>query len=199
MRAISLVSAVSAAVVSAGALTLSAPAAHAAVTGDNDITSFGFSITPTTIAAGGQVTLKVDGCDADAHATSGVFDKVTIPRGQTANATVDWDAKPGAMYTVTFECKGETGTTDLTIATGGGNHNGGNQSGGDQWGGQHNGGQHNGGQHNDATAHRGVRAGIGGTFSDLDFHELALGGALIAGALGSAYYWARRRPSESGS
>lgn len=185
MRAISIASA---AVVTAGALTFTAPAAHAAVTGDNDITSFGFSITPTTVAAGGQVTLKVDDCDADAHATSGVFDKVTIRNGQTASATVDWDAKPGAMYTVTFECKGETGTTDLTIATG-------NQTGGNHTGGNNTGGNHTGGNN----VHRGVRAGIGGSLSDLDFHELALGGALIAGALGSAYYWARRRTGEDGS
>lgn len=184
MRAISIASA---AVVTAGALTFAAPAAHAAVTGDNNITSFGFSITPTTVAAGGQVTLKVDGCDTDAHATSGVFDKVTIPKGRTATATVDWDAKPGAMYTVTFECKGETGTTDLTIATG-------NQSGGNQTGGHHTGGQHTGN-----TVHRGVRAGIGGAFGDLDFGELALGGALIAGALGCAYHWTRKRPGEDGS
>ncbi|MDQ8705062.1 hypothetical protein RCO28_21570 [Streptomyces sp. LHD-70] len=181
MRAISLASA---AVVTAGALALTTPAAHATVAGDNDnnITSFGFSVTPSTVAAGGQVHLKVDGCDATAHATSGVFDKVRIPRGRTATATVDWDAKPGAMYTVTFECKGETGTTDLTIATGGGQHTGG----------QHTGGQ----QHN---VHRGVHAGIGGAFGDLDFHDLALGAALITGALGSAYYWARRRPDEDGA
>ncbi|MDI3389204.1 hypothetical protein QIS99_23835 [Streptomyces sp. B-S-A8] len=186
MPGVSAVSAASVAVLTAGALVLAAPAAHATVAGDNDnnITSFGFSVTPSTVAAGGQVTLKVDGCKAAAHATSGVFDPVTIRKHQTATATVDWDAKPGAMYTVTFECKGETGTTDLTIAKGGGHHTGGNQTGGNQTGGR---------QHN---VQRGVNAGIGGTFGKLDFSELALGAALITGALGSAYYWARRRPSE---
>ncbi|MDI3403895.1 hypothetical protein [Streptomyces cavernicola] len=196
MRAISLASA---AVVTAGALALTAPAAHATVAGDkdNNITSFGFSVTPSTVAAGGKVTLKVDGCDADAHATSGVFDKVTIRKGRTATAAVDWDAKPGAMYTVTFECKGETGTTDLTISTGGGQHTGGQHTGGQHTGGMNTGGMDTGGrQHN---TQRGVKAGIGGAFSDLDFSELALGAALIAGALGSAYYWARRRPNEDGA
>ncbi|MFC7309645.1 hypothetical protein ACFQVC_36210 [Streptomyces monticola] len=181
MRAISLAAT---ALVTASALTLAAPTAQAAVTAEGDITSFGFSVTPSTIAAGGQVTLKVDDCDSEATATSGVFDMVKIPKGQTATATVDWDAKPGAMYTVTFDCGGEKGTTDLTIATGGGS------TGGSSTGGMSTGGTHTGGTH-----HRGVKAGIGGSLSDLDFGEIALGAALIAGALGSAYYWARRRPA----
>ncbi|MFM9369883.1 hypothetical protein [Streptomyces sp. Da 82-17] len=184
MRAISLASAT---VLAAGALTLTA-CGHSAAAGDNNITSFGFSVNPKTVAAGGQVTLKVDGCNADAHVTSGVFDKVTIPKHRgSATTHVDWDAKPGAMYTVTFECKGETGTTDLTIATGGGQHTGG----------QHTGGQHTGGQHHNM--HRGVKAGIGGTLADLNFGELALGAALIAGALGTAYHWTRRTADEDGA
>ncbi|MGW0734965.1 hypothetical protein [Streptomyces sp. NPDC002851] len=177
MRAISLTSLTLA---SAGALALAcAPtAAHTAVSGDeHNITSFGFSVSPTTVAPGGQVTLKVDGCEHNATASSGVFDTVTIPKGQSsATAHVDPDAKPGARYTVTFECKGEKGTTDLTIASGGG-HTGG----------------HTGG------VHKGVKAGIGGSSGDLDLGEIALGAALIAGALGSAVHWARRRPTEDGS
>ncbi|SDJ46393.1 hypothetical protein [Streptomyces indicus] len=144
----------------------------AAARGDNNITSYGFSVTPSTIAAGGQVTLKVDGCQDTATASSGVFDTVRIPSGQSATATVDWDAKPGAMYTVTFSCKGENGTTNLTIASG---NNG--------W--------------TNPPVHHGVKAGIGGSLADLDFGEIAFGAALIAGALGSALHFARRRPAES--
>ncbi|RII20265.1 hypothetical protein DSC45_03495 [Streptomyces sp. YIM 130001] len=173
MRAIS---AAAVTLLSAGALALAAPAAMAGDeepgTNKNDITSFGFSVTPSTVAAGGQVTLKADGCDSAVKASSGVFDTVTVHKGKPATANVDWDAKPGAMYKVTFDCNGEKGTTDLTIASGGG------------------------GNPTTPPHHKGVNGGIGGSFSNLDLGEIALGGALIAGALGSAYYWARRRPDE---
>ncbi|MBC9713818.1 hypothetical protein H9Y04_14700 [Streptomyces sp. TRM66268-LWL] len=165
------------------ALTIGMPPAQAevkteaksAVMGDNNITSYGFSVTPSTIAAGGQVTLKVDGCSDTATASSGVFDTVRISPGQSATATVDWDAKPGAMYTVTFSCKGETGTTNLTIASGSGG-----------W-------TH---QPTNPPIHHGVKAGIGGSLADLDFGEIAFGAVLIAGALGSALHFARRRPAD---
>ncbi|MFP3986584.1 hypothetical protein U9R90_03590 [Streptomyces sp. E11-3] len=164
----------SVALLSAGALALGSTTASAAITGDtSNITSFGFSVTPSTVAAGGHVTLKADGCDKPVTVTSGVFDTVKIPKGDTVSAKVDWDAKPGATYEITFDCKGETGTTDLTIAAGG-NHQ--NTTGG--------------------TIHRGVKAGAGGSFGNLDIGEIALGAALIVGALGSAVYWARRRPGE---
>ena len=172
MRAIRVASAT---LLAATALTLTAPTASAAVTDDtnNNITSFGFRVTPSTIAAGGQVTLSVDGCDGDAKVTSGVFDDAHIPKGQqSTTAQVFPDAKPGAMYEVTFDCKGETGTTDLTIATGRPT------------------------THPTAPVHRGVKAGVGGSFGGLDLHEIALGGALIVGTLGTAYYWTRRRAGE---
>ncbi|MGH4030176.1 hypothetical protein ACQB60_14695 [Actinomycetota bacterium Odt1-20B] len=169
MRAIPVAAAT---LLTATTLALAAPTASAAVAGDNNITSFGFHVSPTTIAAGGQVTLSVDGCEGDAKATSGVFDDVSIPKGQgSATANVFWDAKPGAMYEVTFSCKNsagnwESGTTDLTIATGRPDNN---------------------------TVRRGVKAGVGGSIGGFDLQELGLGAALIAGALGTAYYWTRRR------
>lgn len=108
----------SAALLGVTALAFAAPAAQAAVM-NNDVTSFGFSVVPSTIAAGGQVTLRVDGCNDDTRVSSGVFDPVTIPKGhKSARANVDWDAKPGASYRVTFNCGGESGRTDLTIAIG---------------------------------------------------------------------------------
>lgn len=179
MRAIRVASA---ALLAAAALTLTAPTASAAVADEgegepnNNITSFGFHVTPSTVAAGGQVTLSVDDCAGKTKVTSGVFDDAHINKGQqSVTAMVFPDAKPGAMYEVTFKCKGETGTTDLTIATGRPT------------------------SHPTAPVHRGVRAGVGGSLGGLDLHEIALGGALILGTLGTAYYWTRRRTGDDNS
>ncbi|WJV44829.1 hypothetical protein [Streptomyces flavofungini] len=177
MRAIRVASA---ALLTATALTLTAPPASAAVTGEENITSFGFRVTPSTIAAGGQVTLSVDGCEHNTKVTSGVFDDVTIPKGQSsATAKVFWDAKPGAMYEVTFTCGQESGTTDLTIVGGGSTSNP---------------------SHHPTPHHtRGVKAGVGGSSGGFDGGQLALGGALIAGVIGTAYYWTRRRTGQGES
>ncbi|MEV8320269.1 hypothetical protein AB0Q95_39575 [Streptomyces sp. NPDC059900] len=184
MRAISVASAT---LLAATALTLTATTASAAVADDtdtnNNITSFGFRVTPSTIAAGGQVQLSVDGCEGDTKVTSGVFDDAHIPRGQqSVSTTVFPDAKPGAMYEVTFDCKGETGTTDLTIATGRPTSHP----------------THHPTSH-PTGAHRGVKAGVGGSLGGFDLHEIALGGALIVGTLGTAYYWTRRRTGDGES
>ncbi|CAM5628169.1 Lipoprotein OS=Streptomyces alboniger OX=132473 GN=CP975_31895 PE=4 SV=1 [Streptomyces alboniger] len=182
MRAIRVASA---ALLTASVLTLTVPPASATVTGDenNNITSFGFRVTPSTIAAGGQVTLGVDSCDGDTKITSGVFDDAHIPHGQSSTtAQVFWDAKPGAAYEVTFDCKGETGKTDLTIATG--------------RDGDHSRPEHQRPEH---STHKGVKAGTGGSLGGLDAHEIALGAALILGAVGTAYYKARRRTGEDGA
>ncbi|QEV21535.1 hypothetical protein [Streptomyces alboniger] len=182
MRAIRVASA---ALLTATALTLTVPPASATVRGDetnNNITSFGFRVTPSTIAAGGQVTLSVDGCEGDTKVTSGIFDDAHIPKGQSSTtAQVFWDAKPGAMYEVTFDCKGETGKTDLTIATGRPDGNNNHQN-----------------QHQNPV-NKGVKAGIGGSLGGLDLHEIALGGALILGTLATAYYKTRRRTGENHS
>jgi hypothetical protein len=142
---------------------------------DHDITSFGFDVTPSTIAAGGRVTLSVEGCRKTAEVTSGVFDTVTLHKGQsTGTATVDWEARPGAVYDVTFRCGHESGHTDLTIA---------------------------GGRPDDPThppAHRGVKAGVGGAAGGFDPGEIGLGAALVAGSVGAAYRWSRRRAGEHG-
>lgn len=185
MRAIRVASAT---LLAATALTLTATTASAAVADDtdtnNNITSFGFRVTPSTIAAGGQVTLSVDGCKGNTTVTSGVFDDAHIPKGQNSvSAMVFPDAKPGAMYEVTFKCKGETGTTDLTIATGRPTHQP----------------THQPTHHATTPVHRGVKAGVGGSFGGLDLHEIALGGALIVGTLGTAYYRTRRRTGDGDS
>ncbi|MET9556147.1 hypothetical protein [Streptomyces sp. NPDC006645] len=114
MRAIR---AASAALLGAVALALTTPAV-AMATAAAPVTPFGFAVTPSVIAAGGQVTLTVTGCSSTATAESGVFDDTVIPSGGSARASIFWDAKPGAMYEVTFTCNGQEGTTDLTIAGG---------------------------------------------------------------------------------
>ncbi|MET7473627.1 hypothetical protein ABZT17_04560 [Streptomyces sp. NPDC005648] len=185
MRAIRVASA---ALLGVCALTLSAPAAVAS--GGGNITPFGFSVLPSTIAAGGQVTLQLNrdgGCRGPATVTSAVFDAVTIPPGRSAaTATVDWDAKPGATYQVTFTCDGVSGSTALTIA---------------------------GGRPVGPTPlpinpvnpiaplnpDRGVRAGEGGSIAGFDLKEIGLGAALIAGSVAAAYHFSRRRTGEGGA
>ncbi|CAL9284584.1 hypothetical protein ABZ568_11405 [Streptomyces olindensis] len=166
MRAICVASAV---LLGAGALTSCVPAADAAIA-----TDFGFAVEPSTVAAGGRVTLRVErneACRGEAAVSSAVFDVVTIPPGKSsATAVVDWDAKPGAVYDVEFVCDESSGTARLTIAGGRPTHH-----------------------------HRhpkGVHAGEGGTFAGLDLKEIGLGAALIAGSLGAAYHFSRRRPDE---
>jgi hypothetical protein len=105
MRAIR---AASAALLGAAALALTTPAA--AQQGD-------FVISPRTVQPGGKVVLSAPGCPGTAMASSGVFDTATIPAGGAATATVDWDARRGAVYTVNFTCAGGSpGSADLTIA-----------------------------------------------------------------------------------
>ncbi|MGW6548398.1 hypothetical protein ACWGBH_36970 [Streptomyces massasporeus] len=172
MRAIGLASAV---LLGAGALTSCVPAADAAIQ-----TDFGFSVMPSTVAAGGEVTLRVErnkACRGEAAVNSEVFDMVTIPRGESwATAVVDWDAEPGAVYDVEFECDRSSGTARLTIA-------GGRPT-------------HHPTHHPTRHPHKGVHAGEGGTFAGFDLKEIGLGAALIAGSLGVAYHFSRRRTDE---
>jgi hypothetical protein len=177
----------SAALLGVTALTFTAPAAVAGDgDGNNNITPFGFSVQPSTIAAGGQVSLLLKrdgGCKGNATVSSGVFDTVTIRQGQSqATALVDWDAKPGALYEVTFTCDGMSGHTDLTIATGRTNNNVPNPNPNQN--------------QNQVPVQRGVRAGVGGSIAGFDLKEIGLGSALIAGSVGAAWYMSRRRPAD---
>ncbi|MFF7330230.1 hypothetical protein [Streptomyces sp. NPDC008150] len=175
MRAIRVASA---ALLGVTALAFSAPAAVAKGDNDHNITPYGFSVLPSTIAAGGQITLTLDrdrgGCRGAATVTSGVFDTVRIRPGQSqATTTVDWDARPGAVYQVTFSCDRATGSTSLTIASG---------------------------RHSEPAPlqppYRGVHAGEGGSIAGFDVKELGLGAALIAASVGAAYHFSRRRSGE---
>ena len=165
MRAIHVASA---ALLGACALAFTAPAAHAS----GESSGFRVGVLPQTIAAGGQVTLRATGCDQDVLVSSGVFDDVTIRKGQSsATAVVDWDAKPGALYEVTFHCGTFWQNADLTIA----------------------GGRPVPTPMPVPPYNRGVHAGEGGSFAGFDLKEIGLGAALIAGSVGAAYHFSRRR------
>lgn len=174
-----VIRAASAALLGAAALALTAPVATAAPEGN--ITPFGFSVTPSTIAAGGKVTLSVTDCDESATASSAVFDNVTIPKGRTATATVDFDAKRGAVYKVTFTCDGSSGTTNLTIA-------GSSPS------------PRPTSTVSPATIAptAGVRGGLGGSVAGVSTAQIVAGTALVMAAATGTIYVARRRAEGRG-
>ncbi|MFF4345991.1 hypothetical protein [Streptomyces sp. NPDC001530] len=172
----------SAALLGVTALTFTAPLAAASVADENNVTPFGFSVQPSTIVAGGQVSLLLnrdDGrCKGIATVSSGVFDTVTLRAGQSsARTAVDVDARAGAVYEVTFRCDGVSGHTGLTIGSG---------------------------RSDNPTvvqvpAQRGVNAGVGGTVDGFDPKEIGLGTALVAGSIGVAWYLARRHDAADDS
>ncbi|MEN8651832.1 hypothetical protein ABCR94_14710 [Streptomyces sp. 21So2-11] len=176
MRAIRLASA---AALGIAALSLTAPAASADGHKAAAAVAPVGTVTPSTIAAGGQVTLAVPGCAVTASADSGVFDTTSIPTGTTRAATVFTDARPGAVYTVTFTCNGVTSTADLTIA---------------------------GGAPTTSstiipitpitpttTPTGPATGGLGGSVSGMDAKEIAAGAAMVAVAAGATIYVVRRR------
>ncbi|MFG3041659.1 hypothetical protein ACGFYZ_32635 [Streptomyces sp. NPDC048330] len=188
MRAIR---AASAALLGAVAAVAAAPVALADE-GERNITSFGFSVTPATIAPGGTVTLTSEGCEVPSvTVTSGVFDTVTLTEGRPGTATVDVDAKAGAQYEITFDCKGERGTAPLTVARA----DPGPKPDGPEEGlptAAHK------GEGLPTAAHKGVKAGYGTAASapgseGLGTAEVVTGVLLIAGALGAAVALTRRR------
>lgn len=173
------------ALLGASALTLLAPsAAHAAPDGASS--TFNPTISPSVIAPGGRVTLGAGGCTGETTVSSGIFDTVTIPSGSTtATATVDTDARRGAVYAVTFAC-GSTGTsrnvnltitggatstptpTPTTVPT----------------------------ASSTALVPGGVRGGLGGSSGTTDTVEVAAGAALVVAAASGALYFARRRTTD---
>ncbi|KOY55396.1 hypothetical protein [Streptomyces sp. XY332] len=165
---------------------LGAPSATAAEA--QPVTSFGFAITPSTVAPGGRTVLSVTGCNA-AYATvsSGVFDTVSIARGQTARVTVDRDARRGAVYSVSFTCNGETGSADLTITGGTTRPTTSSTSTATA--------RSNTSVTSTSTggASLGVRGGLGGSVAGMDTRELGAGTGLFLAAAGGTAYALRRR------
>ncbi|MFZ3474165.1 hypothetical protein ACODT3_05300 [Streptomyces sp. 4.24] len=171
---------------------LAAPAASAAEAAP--ITSFGFTITPSTVAPGGQTVLSVTGCNAAfATASSGVFDTVSIERGKTARVTVDRDARRGAQYSVSFTCNGENGSADLTIAGGAGRPTT-SSTVGTRTGASPGTGRSAGtGTGASSRATGPVRGGLGGSVAGLNPLELGAGAGLVLGGLVGLGFALRRR------
>jgi hypothetical protein len=166
MRAIRVASA---ALLGVASFTLTAPTAAAA---DNQVTSPVFSVSPSTVAPGGRVTLSASGCNTTATATSGVFDTVTIRQGSSTTAVVDSDARVGAQYSVQFNCPGQgTGSFNLTIS----------------------GGRSTPTIGSTATAPGPARGGIGGSIGGLNAGQLAAGTALVVAAATATIFVVRRR------
>ncbi|QNE73569.1 hypothetical protein F0344_02125 [Streptomyces finlayi] len=166
------------------ALVLTAPATAAYAATNGPDTSFTPSVTPSVIAPGGQVTLGAMGCDVAATASSGVFDTTTIPSGQSATATVDWDAKRGAVYEVRFSCGGTVRMVDLTI-TGGATSTPTRTPTSTP--------TRTAPASPTAVAPSGVQGGLGGSVDGIDAGEVAAGGALVLAAAGGAVYVMRKR------
>ncbi|MEV4682278.1 hypothetical protein [Streptomyces kurssanovii] len=159
----------------AGAVALLTPVAAAHAEEGGGVTSFAFSVSPSTVEPGGTVTLAATDCPAKkVTMSSEVFDTVTVHDGRPATAKVDKDAEPGAEYEVTFDCKGEKGHAPLTIAAG------------------------SGGTHRPGTVKPGggAHAGSGGSFTDPGPARSVAGWTLVACALGGGVYLLRRRSGE---
>ncbi|MFG2654771.1 hypothetical protein [Streptomyces sp. NPDC048425] len=145
--------------------------------GGHNVTSFGFTVSPTTVSPGGTVTINATKCQTPTvRVTAPVFDDVTLNGGRSAKAKVSLEAKPGAQYDVTFDCKGERGTAKLKISAGGARPT----------------------TPTTPTVPGGVEAGDGGSLSNLDATQLVAGTALVAGALGAGVYTAWRRSGSRG-
>ncbi|WP_432246853.1 hypothetical protein ACRAR1_01405 [Streptomyces sanyensis] len=170
MRAIRAASAA----LGAAALALTASAPAVAVNN----TPYDFSVTPSTVSAGGRVTLTAGGCPSTTTVTSGVFDTVTIPRNGAATAVVDWDARPGAVYSVQFNCTGRIGTLDLRIAGGSSTPTASST------------------RSAVTIAPSGVGGGVGGSIGGAGAAEIAAGGALVAAAAAATVLVVRRRMAD---
>lgn len=156
--------------------------------GQRQITSFGFALTPSTVAPGGQTVLSVSGCAAAyVSASSGVFDTVSIAQGRTVRVTVDRDARPGAVYSVSFTCNGETGSADLLISGGGTARPTTDST-----------RRATSPVRGVTTSVAGVRGGLGGSVAGMDPVELGAGAGLLLTAAGGTAYALRRRGSRRG-
>ncbi|MEV6312236.1 hypothetical protein AB0M10_27005 [Streptomyces sp. NPDC051840] len=163
------------ALLGAAAVILTAPAASADSLNGGTSTNFTPTITPSTVAPGGQVTLGAMGCTTDATAFSGVFDTTTIPSGRSATATVDRDARQGAVYEVTFRCSTTTRSANLTITSGATSS------------------PTTAPTTSSTASPSGVLGGLGGSVDTLDPAEIAAGSAMVAVASAGAFYFLRKR------
>ncbi|MFD3581307.1 hypothetical protein [Streptomyces sp. NPDC058683] len=218
----------SAALFGVGALVLGAPAALTDDEADGgrdngQRASLGVHVTPSTVSAGGRVSLQVnrdDGCRGAATVSSDVFDTVRIPEGRdSVAATVHRDARTQTSYRVTFDCDGTRGSTELSIADGqsegrtdehaddqsddsadvlaDGRTDGGADEQSDSSTDSSTDGRE-GLNPQPLPPDRGVRAGAGGSVGGFDPKEIGLGAALVVASVGTAYRIACRRTGEGG-
>lgn len=172
MRAIR---AASAALLGVASLALTAPTATA---DDAKVSSPVFSVIPSTVSPGGRVTLSASGCNTTATASSGIFDTVSISPRSSATVTVDTGARPGAQYSVQFNCPGQgTGSFNLTISGGRSTPTISTTSAATAA----------------ATTPAGVRGGLGGSIGGLNGGEIAAGTALVVLAATGTVFAVRRR------
>ncbi|KPC81487.1 MULTISPECIES: hypothetical protein [Streptomyces] len=167
------------ALLGAAACFLMAPAASADALNGGTSNPFTPTITPSRVAPGGQVTLGAMGCTSDATAFSGVFDTTTIPSGRSATATVDRDARRGAVYEVTFRCGTTTRSANLTITSGATSSPTTTPT--------------TAPTTSSTATPSGVLGGLGGSVDTMDPAEIAAGSALVAVASAGAFYVLRKR------
>ncbi|MER7664298.1 MULTISPECIES: hypothetical protein [unclassified Streptomyces] len=158
-----------------GAASLALAAPFAVADDDAKQTSPLFTVSPSTVSPGGRVNLSASGCDTTAYASSGVFDAVTIQPGTSASAVVDSDARPGAQYSVQFNCGNDRGTFNLTIAGGRSTPTTGSTV---------------------TTTPQGVQGGLGGSVGGLERGEVAAGAGLVLAAATATVFVLRRRVAD---
>ena len=164
-------------VAAAAVVGLSTPAAFAQGGTSSNVTSFGFSVFPTTVAPGGTVAFAATGCSSTATAAApALFNTVTLSgnsTSQTGTTTVGSGAAAGTQ-TVTFTCGTESGTTPLTISASGTSTGTSTTT--------------------TATTPTGaVATGVGGSVLTSNPLETAAGALLLAGASASGVWMVRRR------
>ncbi|MEU0692562.1 hypothetical protein ABZ349_01045 [Streptomyces niveus] len=206
------IGAASAAIVGAAALVLGA--GWPAFAGDE--AEFDYSVSPETIEPGGKVEIRTKGCRVPTvTVSSGVFETVTLNEGEAKSARIFDDVKPEAEYEITFDCDGKIRSLPLMIKPG--EHGKPSEPGkpgkpekpaesGKPPGPwepprpehsqrpEHPEKRPHTPQPHEDTAHKGVKAGFGGsTDGEPNTAGLAVGAAVIAVALGGAVQLVRRR------
>lgn len=194
----------SAAVAGAAALVLGA--GWPAFAGDE--AEFDYSVSPEAIEPGGEVEIRTTGCQVPTvTVSSGVFETVTLNEGEAKSARIFDDVKPEAEYEITFDCDGVIRSVPLMVKPGGPGKPGKPEKPAkpekpvepgkppEPWEPPRPEHPRQPPQPHEDTAHKGVKAGIGGsTDGEPNTAGLAVGAAIIAVAVGGGVRLARRRP-----
>jgi hypothetical protein len=166
-------------VAAAAVVGLSTPAAFAQGGSSSNVTSFGFSVFPTTVAPGGTVAFAATGCSSTATAAApSLFNTVTLSgnsTSQTGTTTVGSGATAGTVN-VTFTCGTESGTTPLTISASSTSPSTSTST-----------------STTAVTPTGAVATGVGGSVLTSNPMETAAGALLLAGAGASGVWMMRRR------